>query len=105
MIKVTYLLLILSAIFAVVIAAFSIQNSAIVNIHLFVWDVETSLVLVILGAVSLGFSIAISLGLVVQMKLRFQLYKTKQRIGVLEAKLETKEVANILESKGELKKS
>lgn len=87
----TYFLLLFSVAFAFVIAAFSIQNSAIVNVHLFVWDIETSLALLVLGTASLGFFIAIFLGLVVQMKLRFQLYKTKQRIGLLEGNLEPKD--------------
>lgn len=88
----TSLLLLFTSAFAFIIAALALQNNVIVNVNLFVWNLETSLVLVILGAASLGFLSALTLGLVVQLKLRFQLYKSGQRIKLLEESLETKNV-------------
>lgn len=46
--------LILAVVFALMIALFAIQNHAAVTVRLFAWEYETSLALLILGAVSLG---------------------------------------------------
>lgn len=85
----TYLLLISASIFALIIGAFAVQNSVLVNVDLFVWNIQTTLALVVLGAACLGFLSALTLGLVVQLKLRFQYYKAEQRIKFLEQSLET----------------
>ena len=73
--------------FAFLIALFAIQNSMIVNVNFMMWNIETSLVLVILGAASLGFLLALSLQFYPQMKLRYQLYKARADLKQLEDKL------------------
>lgn len=82
-----YVTLILALVFAFLIALFAVQNSIIVNVSLMMWNIEASLVLVILGAASLGFLTALSLQLYSQMKLRYQLYKAKAHIKQLEEEL------------------
>lgn len=79
-----YMALLLSMAFAFLIALFAIQNSMIVNVNLMMWNIETSLVLVILGAASLGFLMALSLQIYPHMKLRYQLYKARADIKQLE---------------------
>ena len=73
--------------FAFLIATFAIQNSMVVNVNLMMRHLETSLVLVILGAASLGFLLALSLQLYSNMKLRYQLYKAKSLVKQLEDEL------------------
>ncbi len=75
--------------FAFLIALFAVQNSAVVNVNLLTWNIEASLVLVILGAASLGFLTALSLQIYAQMKLRYQLYKVRGQVKQLEEELAT----------------
>lgn len=82
----THVLLIAAAAFAFLVALFALQNSEVVRVGFMGWKFETSLVLVILGSALLGFLIALLLGLIMQIKLRFQLYKAKQQIKLLEGK-------------------
>jgi len=85
-----YITLLFTTLFAFLIAIFAVQNSMIVNVNLLVWNIEASLVLVILGAASLGFLMALSLQFYAQMKMRYQLYKAKSRIKQLEEELDRK---------------
>lgn len=62
------------------------QNSEIVRVGFVGWKFETSLVLVILGSALLGFLTALFLGMIMQIKLRFQLYKARQQIRLMEEK-------------------
>lgn len=82
-----YLTLVLAVVFAFIIALFAVQNSMMVNVTMLKWNIEASLVLVILGAASLGFLLALSLQLYVQVRLRFRLYKAQSRIKQLEQEL------------------
>lgn len=82
-----YLTLLVAIGFAFLIALFAVQNSMIVNVNLMIWNIETSLVLVILGAAFLGFLMALSLLFYSQMKLRYQLYKAKTHIKQLQDEL------------------
>lgn len=82
-----YITLFLAAAFAFLIALFAIQNSIVVTVNLLVWSIESSLVLVILGAASLGFFMALSLQLYTQLKLKYQLYKASSQITQLEKEL------------------
>ncbi|MDD4600655.1 Lipopolysaccharide assembly protein A [bioreactor metagenome] len=82
-----YVTLLFTLVFAFLIAAFALQNSMIVNVNFMVWNLQTSLVLVILGAATLGFLMALSLQLYGQMKLRYQLYKAGAHIKKLEEQL------------------
>jgi uncharacterized integral membrane protein len=83
---VTHVLLIAAAVFAFLVALFALQNSEIVRVGFMGWKFETSLVLVILGSALLGFLTALFLGMIMQIKLRFQLYKARQQIRLLEEK-------------------
>ncbi len=82
-----YITLFLAVAFAFLIALFAIQNSIVVTVNLLVWSFESSLVLVILGAASLGFFMALSLQLYSQLKLKYQLYKASSQITQLEKEL------------------
>lgn len=46
--------LLVALVFAILIAVFALQNTAVVHVQLLVWDYETSLVLVILGSAMVG---------------------------------------------------
>lgn len=82
-----YITLFLAIVFAFMIALFAVQNSMMVNVTMLKWNVEASLVMVILAAASLGFLTAFSLHLYVQVRLRYQLYKAQSRIKQLEQEL------------------
>jgi len=84
---VTHVLLIAAAIFAFLVALFALQNSEIVRVGFMGWKFETSLVLVILGSALLGFLTALFLGMIMQIKLRFQLYKARQQIRLMDEKV------------------
>lgn len=85
----THVLLIAAAVFAFLVALFALQNSEIVRVGFIGWKFETSLVLVILGSALLGFFIALFLGMIMQIKLRFQLYKARQQIRLMAEKAVT----------------
>ena len=95
----THILLIAAAVFAFLVALFALQNSEIVRVGFMGWKFETSLVLVILGSALLGFLTALFLGMIMQIKLRFQLYKAKQQIRLLEQKAVTDVVPEKLPEK------
>lgn len=82
-----YINLLFATVFAFLIALFAVQNSVIVSVNLMMWTIEASLVLVILGAASLGFLTALFLQFYAQLKLRYQLYKAGSRIKQLEEEL------------------
>lgn len=82
-----YFTLILSMACIFLITIFAIQNSMIVSVNVFTWNVNTSLVLVILGSALLGFLMAFCLGLYTQFKLRLKLHKTSTQIKKLEQQL------------------
>lgn len=83
----TYVTLLFAIVFAFLIALFAVQNTMTVQVTLLKWNIETSLVLVILTAASLGFCTALFLQAYSQIRLRFQLYKAQSRIKQLEQEL------------------
>ncbi|CUH97192.1 hypothetical protein P22_3319 [Propionispora sp. 2/2-37] len=82
-----YILLVSALVFAFLIAMFAVQNSTVVTVNLLMWNMESSLVLVILGTAIVGFLSALTLQLFVQLKLRYRLHKAQRRISQLEADL------------------
>lgn len=75
--------LILALIFAILVAAFAIQNTAVVTVHFLFWQGSISLVLVILGSVAAGALIFFVLGLIKQIaygKERRELVREKERL-------------------------
>ena len=78
------LLLLLGMISAIVIVVFALQNGRIVTVSFFDWSVEASLVLVIMVTALMGFLTALFFELVVQLKLRFRLYKMRKQVKSLE---------------------
>lgn len=76
-------------IFALLVAVFAIQNALPVTISFFVWNVQTSLVIIILGAATFGAMVIVSLATYVQFKQRLTLQKSKQRQSELEAEVKT----------------
>jgi uncharacterized integral membrane protein len=81
------LLLLLGMISAIVIVVFALQNGRIVTVSFFDWSVEASLVLVIMITALMGFLTALFFELVVQIKLRFRLYKMGRQVKLLEEEL------------------
>ena len=78
------LLLLLGMISAIVIVVFALQNGRIVTVSFFDWSVEASLVLVIMVTALMGLLTALFFELVVQLKLRFRLYKMGKQVKSLE---------------------
>ena len=78
------LLLLLGMMSAIVIVVFALQNGRIVTVSFFDWSVEASLVLVIMVTALMGFLTALFFELVVQLKLRFRLYKMGKQVKSLE---------------------
>ncbi|MDT8903276.1 LapA family protein [Anaeroselena agilis] len=88
-----YLTLLAAAILSFATAFFAVQNSSLVTVNLFTRTFEASLVIVILGAATLGFITALLLGMFVQIKTRYRLFKAERRIAQLEAELQDKQPA------------
>ena len=90
------LLLLLGMMSAIVIVVFALQNGRIVTVSFFDWSVEASLVLVIMVTALMGFLTALFFELVVQIKLRFRLYKMGRQVKLLEEELvKLKSVQNV----------
>lgn len=82
------LILVIALIFALLVAVFAIQNAITVQVVLFAWQFETSLVVVIFGAAILG---ALSVGLfslVQYIQWKVKLKKKERKIRNLKAQLE-----------------
>ena len=90
-----YLTLLTAALLSFVTAYFAVQNSTLVTVNLFYQTFEASLVIVILGAATLGFVTALFLGMFVQIKTRYRLFKAERRIAQLEAELQDKQPAKL----------
>ena len=87
MILMAYLTILLAAALALVTTFFALQNSTPVTVNMFFWTIESSLVVVIIGAATLGFATAILIGLFIQLKLRYRLYKVNKNVSQLEDEL------------------
>lgn len=82
-----YVILVL--LFAVLIAAFAIQNNLPVPIRFFGWQFETSLVMVILGTTALGAVIVGLLSILKQIGMSMKSREQQGKIRKLEAELQT----------------
>ena len=82
-----YVTVLLAMCFAFLIALFAVQNSVTVDVNFMTWNVQASLVLVVLGSAALGFLLAMSLLFYSQIRLRYQLYKARDTIKQLEEAL------------------
>jgi len=69
--------LIFALIFAIIVALFAIQNTTIVTIKFLVWQMDLSLVLVILGSVACGALLVFFLNLVKQYSSHREIKKLK----------------------------
>jgi putative membrane protein len=76
--------------FALAIAIFAVQNSSMVAIRVLGWGLETSLVLVIIGAAALGALSVTVVGLPRAIRLRLKLREYEGRIKRLEAEIREK---------------
>ncbi len=81
--------LVVALIFALLVAAFAIQNSLPVTVSFVAWSFQTSLVIVILGAATFGALAVVSLAIPMQIKARWDLKKALHRQGELEAEAKT----------------
>lgn len=81
------LILVAAFVLALIVAIFAIQNAITVQVVLFTWQFETSLVVVIFGAAILG-ALSVGLfGLMQYIKLKLKLRKKEQKVNQLERKL------------------
>lgn len=77
--------LLFAFVFALLVAAFAVQNSLPVTVTFLVWSFQTSLVIIILGAATFGAMTILSLALLVQFKLRRTISKLTETQRQLEA--------------------
>ncbi|HCP15035.1 MAG TPA: hypothetical protein DIT32_04575 [Peptococcaceae bacterium] len=82
--------LIAALIFALLIAAFAIQNTMMVTVHFLIWQAEISLVLVILGSLAAGALLLFFIGLFKQ----YSNHRQKKDLKTQNKRLE-KEVADL----------
>jgi len=80
-------MLVTALIFAMLIALFAVQNATIVTIRVAVWSFDVSLVLVVLGAATLGALGALMWSLVKGLAVKGQLQTERARVQQLEAEL------------------
>lgn len=93
--------LIAALIFALLIAAFAIQNTMVVTVHFLIWQTEISLVLVILGSLAAGALLLFFIGLFKQYSnhrqkkdLKTQNKRLEKEVADLTKKVETLESQN-----------
>ncbi|MBP2652956.1 MAG: hypothetical protein H6Q73_525 [Firmicutes bacterium] len=75
---------VLALVFMLVVTVFAVQNALPVTVGFLYWSFETSLVIVILCAAIFGALAATSISVPVQIRLRWELRKARQRSGELE---------------------
>lgn len=80
--------LFLAFVVALLVAVFAIQNSVPVTIAFFIWNIQVSLVFVILGAATFGAMVILLLAAYIQFKQRIMLQKAKQHQEKLEAEIQ-----------------
>lgn len=68
--------LVAAFIFAILVASFALQNALPVTVSFLLWNMQTSVVLVVLGAASFGALMVLSLALL----MRFQLLRKTKRL-------------------------
>ena len=79
--------LLATVLFSLVVALFAMQNATTVTVSLGFWHVEASLALVVIGAAALGILAALPIWIMMQVKLRFRLRKTNNRLKELEQEI------------------
>lgn len=88
MMSMAYLTILIAAALALATTLFALQNSTPVVVNLFLWTMESSLVVVIIGTATLGFVTAVFIGLFIQIKLQYRLYKADKLVSQLETEIE-----------------
>ena len=76
-----------SFLFALAVATFAVQNLLPVTVNFFIWSINTTLVIVILGSATFGAMVILSLAIFIQFRLRFALQRAKQHQNELEAEI------------------
>lgn len=79
--------IILAMLISFLAAAFAIQNAVAVWVRMFFWEFETSLVLVILGSICLGFLVAMLFTMYFKLKNFWQLRRQEREINELQEKI------------------
>ncbi len=82
------IMLLLGMVSAIVIVVFALQNGRIVTVSFFDWNVEASLVLVIMVSALMGFLTAIFFEMFIQIKLRYRLFKANRQLKQLEEEMQ-----------------
>ncbi|MCL1804394.1 MAG: LapA family protein [Clostridiales bacterium] len=85
--------LILILIFAIIVAAFSVQNTMAVVIRFLFWEANLSLVLVILGSIALGAVFIYLVDLAKQIQVKREMKELNQRVAALTGEKEALERA------------
>lgn len=85
------LMLVLALAFAVLVAVFAMQNSSTVLVSFLIWEISTSLAVVILAAAALGAIIAGSLGFVKQVEMGLRMRGLQGKLAKMQGDLEALE--------------
>lgn len=79
--------LIVALVMALIVAVIAVQNAGPVNLVIFRWTVQTSLVPVILGAAALGAVTVGTAGFVRQLGMKIRIWDLQSRVRTLEGEL------------------
>jgi len=82
------LLLIVALLFALGVAVFAVQNAEPITVHLIRWQIETSLVVVVVGSAAAGALVAWLIGLVRQVRASWRIRQLQGQVHRLEQKLQ-----------------
>lgn len=89
------IMLLLGMVSAIVIVVFALQNGRVVSVSFFDWNVEASLVLVIMVSALMGFLTAIFFEMFIQIKLRYRLFKANRQLKKLEEEIHMMRTAKV----------
>jgi len=82
------LLLIVALLFALGVAVFAVQNAAPITVNLIRWQLETSLVVVVVGSAAAGAMVAGLIGLIRQIQSSWRIRQLQGHIHKLERRLQ-----------------
>ncbi|MBO8141439.1 MAG: LapA family protein [Firmicutes bacterium] len=80
-------LFVLALLFALAVAVFAVQNAEPITVNLIRWQLETSLVVVVLGSAATGAMVAGLVGLVRQLRASWRIRQLQSQVHRLEERL------------------
>ncbi|REJ37195.1 MAG: DUF1049 domain-containing protein [Bacillota bacterium] len=82
------LLLIVALLFALGVAVFAVQNAEPITVNLIRWQIQTSLVVVVVGSAAAGALVAWLIGLIRQVRASWRIRQLQNQVHRLEQKLQ-----------------